>query len=109
MGVFWSNCRRKVVLTEGKMGVTRFFILSTFLVLMFGIALSLPTVGDEDPEHGLFGRLRRSPQGFDTAPDIGISNSFASVDRQVILQPACNYVQRCYTIKGKEQCVWLCA
>merc|ERR1711935_93977 len=109
MGVFWSNCRIKVVLTEGKMGVTRFFILSTFLVLMFGFALSLPTVGDEDPEHGLFGRLRRSPQGFDT--DIGISNAFASVDRQIPIsrEPACNYVQRCYTYKGKEQCDWLCA
>ena len=32
------------------MGATRFFIFSTFLVLMFGFALSLPTVGD--PEQG---------------------------------------------------------
>jgi len=34
------------------MGVAQFFILSTFLVLMFGFAISLPTVGDKDPEHG---------------------------------------------------------
>jgi hypothetical protein len=32
------------------MGATRFFIFSTFLVVMFGFALSLPTVGD--PEQG---------------------------------------------------------
>ena len=34
-------------LTKGKMGVTRFFIFSTFLVLMFGFALSLPTVTEK--------------------------------------------------------------
>merc|ERR1712086_606406 len=33
-----------------KMGATRFFIFSTFLALMFGFALSLPTVGNEYPE-----------------------------------------------------------
>ena len=36
------------------MRATRFFIFSTFLVLMFGFALSLPTIGDEDPEHGKY-------------------------------------------------------
>ena len=45
---------RLTPVTEGKMGVTRFFILSTFLVLMFGFALSLPTVGNEDPEQGKY-------------------------------------------------------
>ena len=48
------------------MGVTRFFILSTFLVLMFGFALSLPTVGDEDPEHGkyIFSNFYTPPKMF---------------------------------------------
>ena len=36
------------------MGATRFFIFSTFLALMFGFALSLPTVGNEDPEQGKY-------------------------------------------------------
>ena len=36
------------------MGVAQFLILSTFLVLMFGFAISLPTVGDKDPEHGKY-------------------------------------------------------
>ena len=40
-----------LALTEEKMGATRVFIFSTFLVLMFGFALSLPT---EDPEQGKY-------------------------------------------------------
>merc|ERR1712008_67169 len=74
----------RIGLTRGKMGANRFFVLSTFLVLMFGFTLSLPTVDDGDSEHvsgegpsritkdlgpasngipeGLFTRFRRSPQ-----------------------------------------------
>ena len=50
--IFVFNFHSRLI--EGKMRVTRFFILSTFVVLMFGFALSLPTIGDEDPEHGKY-------------------------------------------------------
>ena len=48
------------------MGATRFFILSTFLVLMFGFALTLPTidVGDEVPEHGKYFFTFYTPTNF---------------------------------------------
>ena len=35
-------------LSKRKMGATRVFIFATFLVLMFGFALSIPTIGDEE-------------------------------------------------------------
>merc|ERR1711935_828377 len=93
MGVFWSNCRIKVMLTEEKMGATRFFIFSTFLVLMFGFALSLPTVGNEDPQQGLLTRFRRSQRRLELA-------SYEIRDSR----PNCHYTRKCSTVNGKRKC-----
>ena len=47
-------CTCHLRLTKGKMGANWFLVLSTFLVLMFGFTLSLPTVDDGDSEHGKY-------------------------------------------------------
>merc|ERR1712008_86758 len=109
MGVFWSNCRIKVVLTEEKMGATRFFIFSTFLVLMFGFALSLPTVGNEDPEQvsgeGLSRMIRALEPASNGTPK-GLLTRFRRSPYTTVRdrKPRCRYVRRCSTVNGKRKC-----
>merc|ERR1711935_1273278 len=88
MGSLLEQLQDKSRVNRRKMGATRFFIFSTFLALMFGFALSLPTVGNEYPEQvsgeglsrmiralgpasngtpeGLLTRFRRSPFDLNT-------------------------------------------
>merc|ERR1711997_1113217 len=107
MGVFWGNCRIKVVLNERKMGATRFFIFSTFLVLMFGFALSLPTAGDEVSGEGPSRMIRALGPASNGAPK-GLFTRF----RRTVL---CNKVARnctngtrkvCYVDEGHRCCEW---
>merc|ERR1711971_132957 len=89
------------VFNQRKMGATRFFIFSTFLVLMFGFALSLPTVGDPEQVSGEGpSRMIRAlgpagtPEGrFERSPDY--------------YEDTCRRVRQCYKdSNGKRQCYW---
>merc|ERR1711935_344877 len=103
MGVFWSNYRISRV-NRRKMGATRFFIFSTFLALMFGFALSLPTVGNEYPEQvsgeGLSRMIRALGPASNGTPE-GLLTRFR---RKVASRNRCRYATRCYTVNGKRKC-----
>merc|ERR1712129_214556 len=88
MGTLGENNQLKTTeKRKGKMGASRFFILSTFLVLMFGFALSLPTVdvGDEVSEHvsgeGLSRMIRALGPGSNGTPE-GLFTRFRRSDQE---------------------------
>merc|ERR1711997_1157627 len=93
MGVFWGNCRIKVVLNERKMGATRFFIFSTFLVLMFGFALSLPTAGDEVSGEGLSRMIRALEPASNGTPEGLLTRFHRSPSKY---RRRCRYEWKCH-------------
>merc|ERR1712008_388420 len=105
-------------LTEKKMEANRFFILSTFLVLMFGFTLSLPPVdvGDEVSEHVSGEGPSRMIRALGSASNDGTpEGSFARFRRDICAtcgccmtaRTSCRRVKNCYTnSSGKRTCYW---
>merc|ERR1712129_557856 len=107
MGSLLEQLRDKSRVNRRKMGATRFFIFSTFLALMFGFALSLPTVGNEYPEQvsgkGLSRMIRALGPASNGTPE-GLLTRFRRSPIFVPSRDRCRYTTRCYTVNGKEKC-----
>merc|ERR1712203_158703 len=93
------------------MGATRFFIFSTFLVLMFGFALSLPTAGYEVSGEGLSRMIRAlGPASNGTPEDLltRFRRSPIEVEDDEVGDRAesCLWVYKyeCKTVGGRRKC-----